>query len=122
MVDRFNAVARRRVVDFEAWFTEVREADRSWDVTPETWCFPHRMARVRRYGDALLGVPPDVPAAERPDVVVGPYAGLPYLIGFLSSKMRGVKTGFWVEVTFDAWVRRTWAQSRPTRPLARPTT
>lgn len=107
MVDRFNAVAERGVLDFEAWFSEMREADRSWAVRPETWCFPYRMARVRRCGDTLVGMPPRVPAGEWPDVVVSPYAGAPYLVGLMYSLVRRAKTGLWVEVTFDSWVTRT---------------
>lgn len=109
VVDRFNAVAKRGVIDFEAWFSEMSTSDRSWAVRPESWCFSHRMARVRRFGDTLVGIPPRLPAGEWPDIVVSLYAEAPYLMGLMCSHMRRAKTGLWVEVTLDSfvWVTRT---------------
>jgi glycosyltransferase involved in cell wall biosynthesis len=107
MVDRFNAVARRAVLDFEAWFSELRTPERSWTVDPESWAFGFRTARVRRMGRRVMGLPPRLEGNARPDIVVSLYAELPYLIGLLDSVVHGSMTALWVEVTFDSWVHRT---------------
>ena len=41
-VARFNAIARRGKLDFEAWFNDRREPIRSWDVDEREWLFPAR--------------------------------------------------------------------------------
>lgn len=107
MVDRFNAVADRGVLDFEAWFTETTVPHRTWEVRPETWRFAHRFARVARVGGALVGLPPRVPSDSVPDVVVSLYAEAPYLTRLAWPRLRRAKTALWVEVTFDSWVHRT---------------
>ena len=110
MVDRFDAVARRGALDFEAWFSELETPERSWRVDPASWLFVYRLARVRRIGGRLVGMPPRVPAGEWPDLVVSLYAEPPYLLGLLQSRLRGGRSALWVEVTFDSWVRRSRAK------------
>ena len=110
MVERFEAVARRGALDFEAWFSEVETPERSWRVEPGSWLFAHRLARVRRVGGRLVGLPPRIPVGEWPDLVVSLYAEPPYLTGLLQSRLRGAHTALWVEVTYDSWVRRSRAK------------
>jgi glycosyltransferase involved in cell wall biosynthesis len=110
MVDRFDAVVRRGTLNFEAWFSELDTPERSWRVDPNAWTFAHRLARVRRVGGLLVGLPPRIPAAEWPDLVVSLYAEPPYLLGLLQSRLRGGRSALWVEVTFDSWVRRSRAK------------
>ena len=45
MVERFNAVAKRRNLEFEAWFSARTEDDRSWSVNEESWNFRWRYLR-----------------------------------------------------------------------------
>jgi glycosyltransferase involved in cell wall biosynthesis len=107
MVERFNAVADRGTLDFEAWFTELETRDRTWVVDAGSWRFPHRFARVSRWGSTLVGLPPRVSHSQRPDLVVSLYAEPPYLAGLAGAALTSVRTALWVEVTFDSWVRRT---------------
>ena len=44
---------------------------------------------------------------KRPDVLITLYADPVFLIGWIIAKIRGVRVGFWVEKTFDSWVKRT---------------
>ncbi len=39
MVERFNAVADRGAFEFEAWFNDRIESDRSWNVDESSWRF-----------------------------------------------------------------------------------
>ena len=42
LAGRFNALATRGNLTFEAWFNTRREPDRSWDVDHASWSFPAR--------------------------------------------------------------------------------
>lgn len=105
MVDRFNAVADRGAFEFEAWFNDRIEPDRSWDVDESSWRFKYRYVPALRIGKHALHWP-WLLLARRPDVLVSLYAEPVFIAGWLLAKLHGAKTGFWVEVTFDRWVKR----------------
>ena len=105
MVERFNAVADRDTFDFEAWFNDRLEPDRSWDVDEASWRFSYRYIptthlfnRAQHWPIPILG--------RRPDVLVSLYAEPAFLVGWTIGKLRGSKTAFWCQVTMDRWVRR----------------
>lgn len=106
MVDRFNAVADRRSFDFEAWFNDRSEATRSWEVDENSWRFRYRYIPSSRLFGRIQHWPLLILRGQ-PDILVSLYAEPSFLFGLLVAKLRGVKTGIWVEVTFDRWVRRT---------------
>jgi glycosyltransferase involved in cell wall biosynthesis len=108
MVDRFNAVAARRNVDFEAWFSARTESDRSWIVDESRWEFRHRYLRALDRGTSALALPTPLLSGRRPDVFVSLYAGADFLAGSALARKRGARSAFFVEVTYDAWVRRRW--------------
>jgi glycosyltransferase involved in cell wall biosynthesis len=106
MVERFNAVANRGSFDFEAWFNDRREADRSWDVDESSWRFRYRylptsslLGRQQHWPLPILG--------RKPDVLISLYAEPAFLAGWLVAKLRGSRTAFWCQVTMDRWVQRT---------------
>ncbi|MHB1283726.1 MAG: glycosyltransferase family 4 protein [Metallibacterium scheffleri] len=111
MVERFNALADRGAFEFEAWFNDRIESSRSWDVDESTWRFKYRYLPSTRIGTRVLHWPLPVFGC-RPDVLVSLYAEPVFIAGWLLAKLRGAKTGFWVEVTFDRWIKRraykTW--------------
>lgn len=111
MVERFNALADRSSFEFEAWFSDRIEPDRSWEVDESTWRFKYRYLPTTRIGKHVLHWPLPV-FGRRPEVLVSLYAKPAFILGWLVAKLRGAKTGFWVEVTFDRWVKRraykTW--------------
>jgi glycosyltransferase involved in cell wall biosynthesis len=120
MVDRFNTVARRGNVDFEAWFSARRESDRSWKVDESEWAFQHRYLPAIDRGDSALAFPAPLLGARAPDVLVSLYAGPGFLLGAELARLRRSRTAFWVEVTFDAWVRRRrWKEALKGRALPR---
>lgn len=105
MVDRFNAMADRGAFEFEAWFNDRIEPDRSWEVDEKNWRFKYRyvpttqvMGRMLHWPLPLLG--------RRPDVLVSLYAEPSFFTGWMAAKLFGVRTAFWVEVTSDRWVKR----------------
>jgi glycosyltransferase involved in cell wall biosynthesis len=103
MVDRFNALARRGRLDFEAWFSQRTHADRSWDVDERTWEFSYRYLRARLPLPLLR---------QRPDLLVSLYGEPEFVAGFLLARARGIRTAFWSEVTFDRWQpRRRWREA-----------
>lgn len=105
MVDRFNAVADRDGLRFEAWFNDRIEPDRSWSVDESTWRFRYRyLPRSRILGRVQHWPVPIM--SSRPDVLVSLYAEPVFLFGWLIARMRGVRTVFWCQVTSDRWVRR----------------
>jgi glycosyltransferase involved in cell wall biosynthesis len=107
-VERFNAVVERGSLDFEAWFNERREANRSWRVDERDWRFRARYIPVR----SLLGWHERVPAPElrevRPDVLVQEYDRGHLTAGFLAGRALAGRTAFRVLPNFDSWSERTW--------------
>lgn len=106
MVERFNAVADRGKLDFEAWFNERVASDRSWDVDETAWRFPFRYIPAVTLGRWRFRFPFPLLFAPRPDVLVSLYAEPSFLIGWGIAHVRRIRKAFWVEVTFDRWVRR----------------
>lgn len=108
MVERFNALADRGTFEFEGWFNDRIEADRSWDVDETLWRFPYRylptthlFGRSQHWPTPMLG--------RRPDVLLSLYAEPVFLGGWAIAKARGTKTAFWCQVTMDRWVeRKAW--------------
>lgn len=106
MVERFNALADRGGLDFEAWFSDRVKAHRSWEVDETQWRFNYRYMPTTRIGSQVFHWPCKL-LQRRPDVLVSLYAEPSFLLGWVIAKACGVKTAFWVEVTFDRWVVRT---------------
>jgi glycosyltransferase involved in cell wall biosynthesis len=105
MVERFNAVADRGILDLEAWFSRRTEADRSWAVTEETWRFAYRY--LPRLGTPEFGLALPLPLLRRrPDLMVSLYGAPEFVVGWAIATILGIRTAFWAEVTFDAWVTR----------------
>lgn len=105
MVDRFNALADRGEFDFEAWFNDRIAPDRSWNIDESSWRFVYRYLPVIHLGHWTLHLPL---LGRRPDVLVSLYAEPSFIFGWMIAWLRRIKTGFWVEVTFDRWIKRTW--------------
>jgi glycosyltransferase involved in cell wall biosynthesis len=109
MVERFNAVAERGNVDLKVWFSARTESDRSWAVAEESWRFPYQylLAIRGRRGSTI----PLSALRARPDVLVSLYASPSFMVGSTAARLRGIRTAYWVEVTFDAWItRRRWKE------------
>jgi glycosyltransferase involved in cell wall biosynthesis len=106
MVERFNAVADRGNIDLETWFSRRTAPDRSWLVDERAWRFPYRYlpwVGPPRYG---MAVPLALLRRERPDLLVSLYGAPEFVAGWLAATVLGIRTAFWAEVTFDAWVPR----------------
>lgn len=106
MVERFNALADRGNVDFEAWFNDRTEPDRSWVVDELSWRFRYRYLPVTRLTGRRFHWPLPI-FGRRPDVLVSLYAEPSFLVGWFLARLRGIKTAFWCQVTIDRWVKRT---------------
>jgi glycosyltransferase involved in cell wall biosynthesis len=106
MVERFNAVARRGNLDFEVWFSARTEHDRSWTVDESRWRFSFCYLPAFDRGAAAVALPTPLFRRPPPDLLVSLYAGVGYVAGSALAQLRGARTAFWVEVTYDAWVRR----------------
>jgi glycosyltransferase involved in cell wall biosynthesis len=110
MVERLNALADRNSFNFEAWFNDRIEPDRSWEVDENTWRFRYRYLPTIKISGRRFHFPLTV-FGRRPDVLVSLYAEPSFLAGWAIARLRGTKTAFWCEVTWDKWVqRRTWKE------------
>ncbi len=107
-VARFNAIADAGAVELEAWFSEVREPDRSWDVDESEWRFPARYIPDRRFTALRLRIPLPELAQTRPDVFVLEYDRLNQAIGAVAGRVTAGRLAFRVLPNFDAWSQRTW--------------
>lgn len=106
VVERFDELARRGGLEFEAWFDCRREPDRSWDVDESGWSFRWR----------YLGRDPDTPPTPaaairrlretRPELLVCHYASAAWAAGALAARSLGCRVAFRVLPSSDAWVRR----------------
>jgi glycosyltransferase involved in cell wall biosynthesis len=111
MVERFNAVARRGNLDFEAWFSARTKKGRSWKIDEDSWEFRHRYLPSVNRGAYPLAFPSPLLRASVPDVLVSLYAAPSFLLGAAVAAARGARTVFWSEVTFDRLVpRRRWKE------------
>jgi glycosyltransferase involved in cell wall biosynthesis len=112
MVERFNAVARRGNLDFEVWFSARTKRGRSWAVDESSWEFRSVYLPSVNRGTYPLALPTPLLRGSAPDVFVSLYAAPSFLLGSALASARGARTVFWVEVTFDSWVkRRVWKEA-----------
>jgi len=111
MVDRFNALVDRKALEFEAWFNDRTEPDRSWKVDESVWRFQYRYLPVTRLLGRTLHWPLPL-LGRKPDLLVSLHAEPVFIAGWLLARLRGSKTVFRVLKTFDSWVRRTPVKER----------
>lgn len=105
MVERFNVLADRNSFEFEAWFNERTKSGRSWVVNEDSWRFRYRYLPVVSVFGRHIRIPTPI-LGRRPDVLVSLYAEPVFLAGWAIAKLRGVKTCFWCEITYDRWIER----------------
>jgi glycosyltransferase involved in cell wall biosynthesis len=106
VVDRFNAVARRGNIDFEAWFSARTEPDRSWAVDESSWGFRSRYLPAIHLGAQVVALPTGLLTRRRPDLLISLYANASFLAGFELARSGGMRTAFRVLPTFDEWIHR----------------
>jgi glycosyltransferase involved in cell wall biosynthesis len=107
VVERFDEIARRDRMRFEAWFNERSEPDRSWEVDESQWGFPFRYVPTLHLGSRAVGFPVSLFYRRAPDVLVTLYDQPSFVLGQLIARRRGVRVALWVEKTFDRWVARS---------------
>jgi glycosyltransferase involved in cell wall biosynthesis len=111
MVERFNALADRGFLDFEAWFNDRIQADRSWEVSEDSWRFSYRFLP----GFGVLGKQFRLPTPvlrRQPDLLVCLYERPAFVAGWALARLIRSKTVFWVVRTSDRWVTRKWIKER----------
>ena len=106
MVERFNALADRATVDLEVWFSERTVPDRSWRIDESEWRFRHRYLPQVSVGGGRVGLATQLLRRRGPELLVMQYGALEYVVAWAAAVLRGWRTAFWVEVTFDSSVRR----------------
>jgi len=111
VVERFNALARRGNIRFEAWFSARREPDRSWRVDERTWEFNYEYLPRTVLRGARVALPTPLFRRYLPQVVIGLHAEPAVLVTYPVFRLRGVRTAFWLTPTYDSWVeRRAWKE------------
>lgn len=107
VVERFNALVRRGNLEFEAWFSERKEPDRSWDVREEEWRFQARYITDRPFAGLRLHLPVSELRDRRPDLLVSLYASASFALGSFVARAAGARVAFRVLPTYDTWVQRS---------------
>jgi glycosyltransferase involved in cell wall biosynthesis len=111
MVDRFNVVADRGNLDFEAWFSARTMPDRTWRVDEKTWGFAHRYLPRVALGGFHCSFPAPLLRGKAPDVLVTLHSRPEFIAASMIGRSKGARTAFWVLPTYDAWVkRREWKE------------
>lgn len=108
VVDRFNALADRGNVSFEAWFNDAREPDRSWEVDATSWRFRARYVRSGATERNGLQLPLSEIASAKPDVFISGYDRSYFALGSLAARAAAGRVGYRSLPTFESWARRTW--------------
>jgi glycosyltransferase involved in cell wall biosynthesis len=112
MVDRFNALAARGNLEFEAWFSARSLSHRSWTVDESRWHFEYRYLPNFERQAPLLAAPLPLLGRRGLDLLVTLYAAPAFLPAWMAARTRGARTAIWVEVTHPAWVtRRRWKEA-----------
>jgi glycosyltransferase involved in cell wall biosynthesis len=107
VVGRFNAVANRGNVAFEAWFNTRKNPDRSWDVLEDQWQFPARYIPPAKVAGRSLHLPLAELRETQPDLVICLYNPASFALGSIAMAATGVRFAYRVLPTFDSWVRRS---------------
>jgi glycosyltransferase involved in cell wall biosynthesis len=107
-VGRFNALEARGNLDFEAWFNEEREPDRSWDVDTSDWSFRARYIPARPIGGYALHLPLAELRHTHPDLLICLYDRLSFAVGSLAARAAAARLAFRVLPNYDSWSDRSW--------------
>lgn len=108
MIDRFNALANRNIVEFQAWFSARTESDRSWTVDESMWSFPFAYLPRISIGSRALALPVRLLGKDLPEILIGLHAEPTFLAAQEVGRRRGVRTVIWMTTTYDSWVKRRW--------------
>jgi glycosyltransferase involved in cell wall biosynthesis len=106
VVERFNALASRGNLEFEAWFNTRRERDRSWNVDEAEWRFRARYIPRRSVAARRLHLPLPELTNARPDLLISLYASPSFVLGSAAARACGSRIAYRVLPTFDEWVQR----------------
>jgi glycosyltransferase involved in cell wall biosynthesis len=119
MVDRFNVLATRGNLRFEAWFSARREPHWSgaWTVDEQSWAFEHRYLPHAFIRGWSVGFPPALLKPGAPDVLVSPHGQPSFVGGWAVARARGIRTVFWVVKTFESWIPRRAYSERIKREM-----
>ena len=105
MVDRFNRLAELPGIEFEAWFSQRTEPDRTWLVHESGWRFPYEYLGT----DALRATARAVRMlrAGRADVLFCLFERPEYAATALHARASGIPVVMHAMKTFDAWCTRS---------------
>lgn len=118
--ERFNAIARRGNLDFEAWFSARSNASRSWPVDEGAWEFKYHYLPdpIRGFRGHHVSLPTQL--RHPPDLLVSLHAGPVFVVGSELARALGARTAFWIVKTSGSWVRRRgWKELLKRRLLPR---
>jgi glycosyltransferase involved in cell wall biosynthesis len=104
---RWNRVAERGNIEFEAWFNIVRSAERSWAVNQDEWKFKARYIPKQQFMGQSLYLPLRELKTVKPDLVISLYYEMSFALGSLAA-LSTTRTAYLVMPTYDAWSERTW--------------
>ncbi|CAB1275813.1 glycosyltransferase family 4 protein [Candidatus Nitrosacidococcus tergens] len=108
MIERFNTLSDRSNLDFEVWFNDRVVPDRSWAIDEATWKFNYRYLPAISLFGKKFHFPPMQLLTNKIDILISLYSEPVVLISWLIAYLKGVKTVFICEITWDRWIKRRW--------------
>jgi len=108
VVARFNTLAARDNIAFEAWFNAERELDRSWDVDTREWAFRARFVPARPYAGYRTRLPLAELRHVRPDLLVSLYDRAAFALGILAAHATASRAALRALPNYDSWSARAW--------------
>src|SRR6266576_1450129 len=105
MIDRFNSLANQEGVEFEAWFSQRTEPDRSWEVDEPDWRFPYQYVGTNALGATARAV--RMLHRRRPDVVFCLYEEPEYAAVALQARVLGISVVMHAMKTSATWRSRS---------------
>lgn len=106
MVQRFDALAVRGNVDFEAWFNGGIFPGGNRPAGESSWRFKYRYIPTITLAGLSFGVPFPLLYGRAPDVLASLIAEPVFVLGWQLARLRKVRTAIRVLKTFDSWIRR----------------
>lgn len=112
VVERFAALHARGNVQFEGWFTNRTEPDRSWEIDEESWGFRGRYISGERIAGQRLHLPSRELREFEPDVLISLFSSASFSLGSMMARAAGTRIVWRIVPTWDSWFeRKRWREA-----------
>lgn len=111
IVGRFNAIARRGVLDLQVWFCSRRKREYAWEIDEDRWEFVGRYLTRLDFHRWRVPIPLDDIERLRPDLLISGYSTVTYALGSIAAKALGSRIAYRVVANYQDVTRTPrWKQ------------